>query len=113
MNTKKILKDLQNRPCGQWVDAKTKKLVKHLFKDSLNPGTCPEEYKLIELALKEARYSALGDLLKAVEKGKIGEIDYYWNGKKVIRDNILFKRGDLVNFFRREYYGAPKKEVKK
>ena len=65
-------------------------------------GFCWQDFNL---ALDEAYYSALADLLKAVEKGKIGEIDYYWNGKKVIRDKIIFTREELVNFFRFKFYG--------
>ena len=72
----------------------------------------------IDIALTAVYHQALDDLLNAVEKGKIGNIDYKWDGKKVIRDNIIFSREELVNFFRFKFYGKPshktgKIEVKK
>ena len=61
-----------------------------------------EEYKTIQKL-----YNSLFD---DIELGKIGKIDYKWNGKKVIRDNITFTREELVNFFRYKIYGKSKKQ---
>lgn len=73
-------------------------------------GFCWQDFNL---ALADAYHNALNDLLKSVEKGKIGKIDYVWNGKKVIRDNIIFSRKELVDFFRYKYYGKPRQEKQK
>ena len=41
----------------------------------------------------------LKKLLKDVEKHKIGDVDYYWDGKKVVRDKISFNRQELLDWF--------------
>lgn len=40
-------------------------------------------------------------LLKDVRLGKVGEIDYYFDGKDVIKDKIIFDRKELINWFKR------------
>lgn len=52
----------------------------------------------------------LKKLLRDVEMGVIGELDYYWDGKKVIKDRIIFDRQELINWF--ETINSKKEELK-
>jgi len=39
------------------------------------------------------------ELLEDVKNGNIGEVDYHWDGKKVVKDNIIFTRNELMKWF--------------
>ena len=48
---------------------------------------------------REEAKELIEKLLLDVEKGRLGEIDYKWDGKKIVKDNIIFKRQDLIHWF--------------
>lgn len=54
-----------------------------------------EAYTNAISAIETREKEILDNLLKNVEEGKVGKIDYLWDGKKVVRDNIIFTREEL------------------
>ncbi len=56
-------------------------------------GLCWSDFNM---ALDSAYKLAIKNLLLSVKNGELGEVDYEFDGNKVIKDNIILKKKELL-----------------